>query len=74
MPLFQKPVYYPPTVMDREAGQVLSIRVRTRTPPGGGARGQFLEPGSTAGMRVRNGASIQGGSFGPSNNQNFQGS
>lgn len=74
MPLFQKPVYYPPTVMDKEAGAVLAIRVRTRTPPGGGARNQFLPAGSTAGMRVRNGATINGGSFGPTNNENFQGS
>lgn len=73
MPLFQKPVFYPPTVMDREAGQVLAIRVRTRTPPGGGAVGQFLPVAALAGEKVR-GARINGGSINPTNNSNFQGS
>lgn len=70
MPLFQKPVFYPPTVMDKEAGAVLAIRVRTRPPAGGGRVGQFLSAGSTAGTRVSGSARIQGGSINPTNNSN----
>jgi hypothetical protein len=53
MPAIQKPLYYPLTLMDREANQILSIRSRVRVPVGGGARGQFVKPvPATAGMRA----------------------
>lgn len=71
MPLFQKPVFYPPTTEDREAAAILAIRVRTRSPVGGGAPHQFLPKNALAGTKTSGGASINGGSFGPSNNAKF---
>lgn len=71
MPLFQKPVFYPPTVMDREAAAILSIRVRTRPPVGGGGANHFLPiTPATAGSRVSGGARIQGGTFSSISNAN----
>jgi|GEM_PF-4085957 len=73
MPLFQKPAYYPPTTADREAARVLAIRVRVRQPVGGGAPNQFLSATpATAGTRIAGGASIRGGSVGPTNNAKFK--
>jgi hypothetical protein len=71
MPLFQKPIWYPPTTEDREAAQVLAIRVRVRTPVGGGARNQFLPGAPLAGVRTK-GAAIVGGTISPNGNSKFK--
>lgn len=68
MPAIQKPLYYPPTLMDREANQILAIRTRVRTAVGGGARGHFVKPTpASAGMRAPGSTgNPPGGTFQPS--------
>lgn len=72
MAAIQRPLYYPPTLMDREANAILRIRVRTRPAIGGGARGQFVKPTpASAGMRAPgNPANIPGGVFQPAGTDN----
>jgi hypothetical protein len=67
MPAIQRPLYYPETLMDREAKQILAIRTRVRTAVGGGARGHFVKPTpASAGMRAPGSASNPpGGVFQP---------
>jgi hypothetical protein len=62
MPAIQRPVWYPPTVMDREASQLLAIRVRTRPAVGGGRPGQFVTAPVVSGLKAPGSAKIGGGS------------
>jgi hypothetical protein len=64
MAAIQRPVWYPPTVMDREAAQILAIRVRTRPAVNGGTPGKWITPTpASAGSRVPSAQVINGGAF-----------
>jgi hypothetical protein len=64
MPAIQRPLWYPPTVMDREAERILAIRVRTRPAVGGGTPNRWVTPvPASAGTQVSGSATINGGAF-----------
>lgn len=64
MAAIRRPLWYPPTVMDKEANAILAIRTRVRPAVGGGSPNKWVTPvPASAGTPISGSATINGGSF-----------